>query len=196
VPVRRFAASLLGAALLLAACGEANGREETPPESGVEGTGVEEGFTDTDTDLPEAQDEPTGADVNDSAGVAVEGDLGSKPRIDLPGGEPPAELVVVDLVEGDGEEVAAGDTVTTHYVGVSWRNDGEQFDASWDHGEPISFPLSGVIAGWQDGIPGMREGGRRLLIIPPELGYGAQSPTPAIAANDTLVFVIDLIDTP
>ncbi|CAN5346929.1 FKBP-type peptidyl-prolyl cis-trans isomerase [soil metagenome] len=131
----------------------------------------------------------------DTFGVEVEGELGEKPEITLPGGEPPTELVVVDLIEGDGPEAPAGATVTTHYVGVSWLNDGEQFDASWDRGDPISFPLSGVIAGWTQGIPGMREGGRRLLIIPPELAYGAQPPSPAIAENDTLVFVIDLVSS-
>lgn len=130
---------------------------------------------------------------SDASGVEVTGDLDSKPEITLPGGEPPAELVVVDLVEGDGAEAAVGATVTTHYVGVSWRNGGEQFDASWDRGEPATFPLSGVISGWSEGIPGMREGGRRLLVIPPQMGYGSTPPTAAIAVDDTLVFVIDLL---
>lgn len=129
-----------------------------------------------------------------AAGVAVGGEAGSKPTITLPDGPPPQDLLVVDLVEGDGVQVPAGATVTTHYVGVSWKNEGTQFDASWDRGTPIQFPLAGVIRGWTDGIPGMRVGGRRLLVIPPEQGYGAQSPTPAIAPNDTLVFVIDMID--
>jgi peptidylprolyl isomerase len=130
----------------------------------------------------------------DPRGVEVDGDLDSKPDITLPEGAPPAELVVVDLVEGDGAQAEPGATVTTHYVGVSWSNGGAEFDASWNRGAPISFPLSGVIQGWGEGIPGMKVGGRRLLVIPPELGYGAQSPTPAIAVNDTLVFVIDLTE--
>lgn len=130
----------------------------------------------------------------DAAGVAVGGETGTKPTIILPDGPPPEELVVVDIVEGEGVHVPVGATVTTHYVGVSWANDGEQFDASWDRGTPIHFPLAGVIRGWTDGIPGMRVGGRRLIVIPPGQGYGAQSPTPAIAPNDTLVFVIDMID--
>ncbi len=129
----------------------------------------------------------------DGAGVQVSGDLGSKPDVTLPAAEAPAELVVVDLTEGDGAEVAPGATVTTHYVGKSWST-GKQFDASWDRGEPISFPLSGVIAGWTRGIPGMKVGGRRLLIIPPDMGYGDQSPTPAIKPGETLVFAIDLVD--
>lgn len=124
----------------------------------------------------------------------VEGDLGAKPSITLPDGPPPEELAIVDLVEGDGAEVPARATVTTHYVGVSWSNGGSQFDASWDRGQPLSFGLHQVIQGWGQGIPGMKVGGRRMLVIPPHLGYGAQSPTPAIAKNDTLVFVIDLVD--
>lgn len=125
--------------------------------------------------------------------VTVEGDLGSKPSITLPDAGPPDELVVVDLVEGDGVEVPTSATVTVHYVGVSWLRDGGQFDASWDRGQTISFGLDQVIAGWTEGIPGMKVGGRRMLVIPPHKGYGAQSPTPAIAPDDTLVFVIDLV---
>ncbi|WP_370327846.1 FKBP-type peptidyl-prolyl cis-trans isomerase [Euzebya sp.] len=127
------------------------------------------------------------------ADVTVEGDLGSKPAITGLDGEPPADLVITDLHPGEGEEAPSGATVTVHYVGVSWANGGKQFDSSWDRGDTISFGLHQVIAGWTQGIPGMRVGGRRLLVIPPHLGYGAQSPTPAIAANDTLVFVIDLV---
>lgn len=125
--------------------------------------------------------------------VTVDGDLGSKPKISLPDGPPPAELEITDLVEGDGEEAGPRATVTVHYVGVSWANGGSQFDASWDRGDTISFGLNQVIAGWTEGIPGMKVGGRRMLVIPPHKGYGAQSPTPAIAPNDTLVFVIDLV---
>jgi peptidylprolyl isomerase len=195
VPLRRLLALLTVGALLLTACGEVNGNDETAPEDAADGTEVDEGFTDTDTDVPEDDTASTGATVTDDPhGVEVEGDLDSKPEITLPGGEPPAELVVVDLVEGDGAEASPGATVTAHYVGVSWLNDGEQFDASWDRGEPIAFPLDGVIAGWSEGLPGMRVGGRRLLVIPPEMGYGGASPTPAIAPNDPLVFVVDLVD--
>jgi peptidylprolyl isomerase len=135
-----------------------------------------------------------GADMTaDTAGVDVQGGTDEKPQVSIPDDQPPAELVVVDLVEGEGSEVAPGATVTTHYVGVSWEH-GEEFDSSWDRGQPATFPLDAVIAGWTEGIPGMREGGRRLLIIPPDMGYGPTSPTPAIAPNDTLVFVIDLVD--
>lgn len=130
----------------------------------------------------------------DAAGVEVTGATDAKPEITVPGGEPPAELVVHDLVEGEGEAVEPGATVTTHYVGVLWDG-GEQFDASWDRGEPAQFPLGGVIEGWQEGIPGMKVGGRRLLVIPPDLAYG-DTPPPGIPPGATLVFVIDLVSTP
>ena len=138
-------------------------------------------------------DAPMTGGGEDAAGVEVTGEVGSEPRITLPGGEPPADLRIVDLAEGDGEEVVPGATVTTDYVGVSWLNDGAEFDSSFDRGQPATFSLSQVIPGWTDGIPGMRVGGRRLLVIPPDQAYGSQSPTPAIAENDTLVFVIDLV---
>lgn len=127
-------------------------------------------------------------------GVTVGGAADEKPAIELPDGAPPAGLQSVDLTVGDGAEVPAQATVTVHYVGVSWTNGGAEFDASWDRGDTISFGLNQVIAGWTEGIPGMKVGGRRLLIIPPDMGYGASSPTPAIAPNDTLVFVVDLVE--
>lgn len=131
----------------------------------------------------------------EDAGVEVTGDLGAKPTIALPGGEPPAALVATDLAVGDGDEVPAGATVTTHYVGVSWST-GAEFDSSWDRGSPASFPLSGVIAGWTQGIPGMRVGGRRLLVIPADLAYGdSPPPSASIAPGETLVFVIDMVAT-
>jgi peptidylprolyl isomerase len=142
----------------------------------------------------DADDTATAEVSDDARGVEVAGELGEKPEITLPGGEPPTELVVVDLVEGDGEEAPSDATVSTHYVGVSWLNEGVEFDSSWDRGDPISFPLDGVIQGWGQGIPGMKVGGRRLLIIPPDLAYGPSSPSPDIAADDTLVFVIDLVE--
>ena len=130
--------------------------------------------------------------MSDATEIEVTGDVGRIPDITLPDGDPPAALQLVDLVEGDGEEAPEGGTVTVHYSGVSWTNDGAGFDSSFGR-QPLTFPLAGVIAGWQQGIPGMKVGGRRLLVIPPELGYGSNSPTPAIAANDTLVFVVDLL---
>lgn len=114
-----------------------------------------------------------------------------KPEIDFIEGPAPTELVITDLVEGDGAEAKAGDTVDVHYVGVEFDT-GEQFDASWDRGESISFPLAGLIAGWQEGIPGMKVGGRRQLVIPPELAYGPAGGGHRLSGK-TLVFVIDLL---
>ena len=104
------------------------------------------------------------------------------------------ELVVTDEVEGQGDEVTAGATVTAHYVGVS-ASTRAQFDASWDRGAPISFPLDGVIRGWSEGLLGMKVGGRRNLVIPGDMAYGANPPPGAgIAPNETLVFTVDLVD--
>ncbi len=114
----------------------------------------------------------------------------SKPDVKIDDGAPPCELVIQDIHEGTGAKAKEGATVTVNYVGVSWST-GEEFDSSWG-GEPATFPLGQVIAGWQEGIPGMKEGGRRKLIIPPDLAYGAAG-RPGIAPNETLVFVIDLI---
>ena len=115
-----------------------------------------------------------------------------KPEIDFIEGPAPTELVITDLVEGTGAEAKPGDTVDVHYVGVEFET-GEQFDASWDRGESISFPLAGLIAGWQEGIPGMKVGGRRQLVIPPELAYGPAGGGHRLSGK-TLVFVIDLLD--
>jgi len=115
----------------------------------------------------------------------------TKPEIEIADGAPPCELVIQDIHVGDGAEAQEGATVTVHYVGVGWSTQ-EQFDASWDRDEPATFPLDQVVEGWQEGIPGMKEGGRRQLIIPPDLAYGAMG-RPGIAPNETLVFVIDLI---
>jgi peptidylprolyl isomerase len=116
--------------------------------------------------------------------------VSEKPDIDFIEGPAPTELVISDLVVGDGAEAVAGATVLVHYVGVDFET-GDQFDSSWDRGEPISFPLAGLIAGWQDGIPGMRVGGRRQLVIPPRLAYG-ESGGHRLAGR-TLVFIIDLL---
>ena len=114
----------------------------------------------------------------------------TKPEIDMPEGPAPTTLVIRDLVEGTGATAVAGARVTVHYVGVDFAS-GEQFDASWDRGEPIEFPLAGLIQGWQDGIPGMKVGGRRELVIPPRLAYGENGRHRL--AGRTLIFVIDLL---
>jgi peptidylprolyl isomerase len=119
-----------------------------------------------------------------------------KPEIDFPGGEPPADLQITDVWEGDGAEAKAGDTVQVHYVGVAFST-GEQFDASWDRGDPLEFRLGvgQVIAGWDQGVQGMKVGGRRQLIIPPGLAYGDRGAPGAIAPGETLIFVCDLVST-
>lgn len=117
--------------------------------------------------------------------------MDGKPEIDFIEGPPPTELVITDIDVGTGAEANAGDTVEVHYVGVDFAM-GEQFDASWDRGESITFPLSGLIAGWQEGIPGMRVGGRRQLVIPPELAYGPAGGGHRLSGC-TLVFIIDLL---
>lgn len=118
-----------------------------------------------------------------------------KPEIDFPEGEPPKDLEIVDLWEGTGATAEPGQTVTVHYVGVSFST-GEEFDASWNRGESgFQFPLGKgrVIKGWDRGVAGMKVGGRRRLTIPPHLAYGDQSPTPAIKPGETLIFVVDLL---
>ena len=119
----------------------------------------------------------------------------TKPVVTVPGGAPPKALEVKELEEGSGAEAKAGDKVTVQYVGVDYKN-GKEFDASWDRGEPFSFTLGAgeVITGWDQGVEGMKEGGRRELIIPPELAYGEAGAPPSIGPNETLVFVIDLLE--
>lgn len=127
-------------------------------------------------------------------GVAVEGRTDEKPRVTLPGGDPPAGLVIHDVVEGEGDAVLPGGSVNAHYVGIGWTS-GRQFDASWDRGAPLRFPLNRVIAGWQEGIAGMKPGGRRLLVIPGDKAYGPTPPPGSgIGADETLVFVVDLLE--
>jgi peptidylprolyl isomerase len=114
-----------------------------------------------------------------------------KPFVDPPTGPAPTDLVIEDLVLGDGSEAKPGDRVDVHYVGVTFDG-GDQFDASWDRGESIQFPLAGLIKGWQDGIPGMKVGGRRRLTIPPEQAYGPKGGGHRLSGQ-TLIFVIDLL---
>ncbi len=118
-----------------------------------------------------------------------------RPEIDFPDGPPPADLQIVDEVVGDGTEACAGMTVSAHYVGVAFST-GEEFDASWNRGQPLDFRLGAgqVIQGWDQGIQGMRVGGRRKITIPPRLGYGDRGAGGAIKPGETLIFVVDLVD--
>jgi peptidylprolyl isomerase len=117
-----------------------------------------------------------------------------KPKVEVPSGPPPKSLEKKEIVEGSGAEAKGGDEVTVQYVGVGYKSK-KQFDASWDRGEPFSFSLGAgqVIPGWEYGIPGMKVGGRRELIIPGQLAYGPAGSPPSIGPNETLIFVIDLL---
>jgi peptidylprolyl isomerase len=117
-----------------------------------------------------------------------------KPAVTIPAEDPPTELVREDLVVGEGTEAKAGSTVMVHYVGVAWST-GQQFDASWDRNESFDFRLGAgqVIQGWDEGVAGMRIGGRRRLTIPPEKGYGSRGAGGVIKGGETLVFVVDLL---
>ena len=117
-----------------------------------------------------------------------------KPEIDPHDGPPPTDLEVTEITEGDGKEATDGSTVSVHYVGVA-HSTGEEFDASYNRGAPLDFRLGigQVISGWDQGVQGMKVGGRRRLTIPAKLAYGDQSPTPAIPPGSTLIFVVDLL---
>jgi peptidylprolyl isomerase len=175
---------LIASVLALAACGDDDTKSdpstaapsapaEPPPSAPAEETAPEEA-------APEEGGDPK--------------DLKAKPRVDVPKGDPPKKLVKEDIVKGKGKAAKSGDQVEMQYVGVLYE-DGTQFDASWDSGQPFPFELGGgqVIKGWDEGIVGMKEGGRRKLIIPPDLAYGPQGQPPTIPPEATLVFVVDLI---
>jgi peptidylprolyl isomerase len=117
-----------------------------------------------------------------------------KPEIDFPGGEPPKDLEIKDIWEGDGPVAKAGDTVSVHYVGVAFST-GEEFDASWNRGTPLKFQLGvgQVIAGWDQGVQGMKVGGRRQLVIPAHLAYGDRGAGGRIGPGETLIFGCDLV---
>ena len=117
-----------------------------------------------------------------------------KPEVDAPDGPPPTELEITDLTVGDGAEAGPGDQVSVHYVGVA-HSTGEEFDASYNRGAPLDFPLGRgrVIKGWDDGVAGMKVGGRRRLVIPPHLAYGDRGAGGVIGPGETLIFVVDLV---
>lgn len=119
----------------------------------------------------------------------------SKPEIDFPEGGVPQELVIIDEIEGAGETVEHGSTVSAHYVGVAFST-GEEFDSSWNRGEPLRFQVGVgmVIQGWDDGLLGMKVGGRRRLEIPSEMAYGSRGAGAAIGPDEALIFVVDLVD--
>lgn len=119
----------------------------------------------------------------------------NKPDVGPIPDSPASELLIEDIVEGDGPEAKLGEYVSVHYVGVA-QSTGKEFDASYNRGEPFGFRVGGqqVIAGWDQGVAGMKVGGRRRLVIPPHLGYGARGAAGAIKPNETLIFVVDLLE--
>lgn len=126
--------------------------------------------------------------------IGLDGDMtdtNKKPEIDAPEGPAPAELVVEELVVGEGAEAATGATVDVHYLGVEYDS-GEEFDSSWSRGQSVNFPLAALIRGWQEGIPGMKIGGRRKLTVPANLAYGPAGGGHPLSGK-TLIFVIDLL---
>ena len=177
-------ALLTALALSLAACGD---DEDEGGDSASTGTQSAEAAAPPETTPAETEAE------KESGSEEISKNTKEKPVIPQPSGDPPTELQSEDIVKGKGKTAKEGDNVSVQYVGVSHSN-GQEFDASWNRGEPFTFTLGGgqVIKGWDEGVQGMKEGGRRKLVIPPDLAYGAESPSPAIGPNETLVFVIDL----
>jgi peptidylprolyl isomerase len=174
-PPRLFAVFALIAALGVAGCGD----DEEDARNASQATNQQD--TETTETSPAA------------AAEALE-DTSVKPEIPRPSGSPPRRLETEDIVKGKGPAARPGDNVLVQYVGMTFST-GEEFDASWDVGQPYPFPLGGgqVIEGWDKGIVGMRKGGRRKLTIPPELAYGAAGSPPGIGPNETLVYVVDLL---
>jgi peptidylprolyl isomerase len=182
---------ILLACLLLALFAASCGGDDDEQEAAATPTPTAEATAEATT---EPAEEPAEEPAGEIDPAKISEDLSEKPAVDKPSGSPPAELVTKDIVQGKGKAAKAGDVVAMQYVGNSWST-GEQFDASWDRGaQPFEFPLGAgqVIPGWDQGIQGMKEGGRRLLIIPPDMAYGPQGSPPVIGPNETLIFVVDL----
>ena len=179
---------LLLAVFAFAACGD----DSSPTDESA----ATPAATEAATEAPAAEATPAGPAKGD-AGVKVTGKLGSEPKITVPSGAtPPTGLLYKDLKVGKGQKAAAGQTVDVQYTGALLK-DGTKFDASWDRGgEPFSFPLGQgqVIPGWDQGVAGMKKGGRRLLVIPSSLAYGDQGAGGVIGPGEALVFVVDLED--
>lgn len=145
------------------------------------------------TDGGAPSDSPQGSSSTTVGGMPkVTGNAGEEATISAPEGNPPTELYTEDVIQGSGAEALADSTLTVQYTLMSWSS-GQVVESSWASGGPATFPLNGVILGWQQGIPSMKEGGRRLLVIPPALAYGEAGAGGAIGPNETLIFVVDLI---
>lgn len=175
---RILTACLLALALLATGCGDDDAKQSAATPAAEEET-------------PAATETPAA----EPASTEISKNLDEKPEVPKPSGDPPSELEIETIVTGKGKAAKSGDDVTVQYVGVSYST-GEQFDASWDGGQPFSFPLGAgqVIPGWDTGVAGMRVGGRRKLTIPPDQAYGTQGSPPTIGPNETLIFVVDLVE--
>jgi peptidylprolyl isomerase len=186
-----IALAALGIAILLAGCGGSSGGSSTITV-GNENT--------ADSSVIKAAEASSGKSSEKSSTVTAKtpttGPLSKEPKVTVPSGPAPKKLEIKDLIVGSGAEAKAGETVTVNYVGVLYKG-GKEFDASWKRNEPFSFTLGKgqVIAGWDQGVAGMKVGGRRELIIPSELAYKAQGSPPTIPPNAPLVFVVDLLGT-
>ena len=158
--------------------------------TGLVACGSDDDGTSGDTSTTASGPQRAAKDVD----VADPTNLKEKPSVAVPDGKPPKKIEQVDLVEGTGPAAKTGDTVKVKYVGLGWST-GQEFDASWDRGDTLDVELGAgsVIPGWDQGLVGIKKGGRRLLVIPPNLAYGAQGQPPTIAPNETLVFVIDAV---
>jgi len=190
-PIRRASlpyAAAIAVAVLAAGCG-----------SSSSGSSADKAIQPAPSGTPSATATPPATASTPTVTAPANPALAKKPKIAKPNGPPPKKLIVHDLVKGKGPAVVAGEMLTVQYVGVLYRN-GKQFDASWDRGTPFPFTVGvgGVIPGWDQGLIGMRVGGRRQLVIPASLAYGAQArpgtpPNVGIPANSALIFDIDLL---
>ncbi len=197
----RLPLALAAAALVLAGCGGSSTPSEStsapaPAPASSSFPATPWSVSDCATLNPPVEGTPPDPAVVQD-GVATTTDVGTAPMIGIDSvAAPVTALVTVDVVDGSGDAVAAGATVTVDYCGVG-LDSGAIFDSSWARGQPATFPLDGVILGWQEGIPGMKPGGRRLLIIPGDLAYGPNPPPGSgIGPNETLVFVVDMLSSP
>lgn len=166
-------------ALVVAGCGSSDDSSSSSSES-------------TATSTESSEKSP--AESGESAEKQSSGGEKTKPKVTVPSGPPPKKLEIKEIEKGSGPEAKAGDEATVQYVGVGYDSK-EEFDSSWSHNEPFPVTLGagGVIPGWEQGIEGMKVGGRRELIIPPNLAYGPEGRPPVIGPNETLIFVIDLL---
>lgn len=172
--------------LMVTGCTTDGGVSNANPANSTNGTN---GMTESATPTPTTTESSTTQTSNASLPV-VTGDKGKAPTIAAPTGTPPTTLVTKDIFLGSGSAATGNSTLTVQYTLMAWST-GKVVESSWTS-SPATFPLSGVIVGWQQGIPGMKVGGRRLLVIPPALGYGSTGSGP-IAANETLIFVVDVL---